>query len=137
MSSEHGNLKVLVVDDQQDLLGVLKELLVAEGFDVTTVATGELAIDQLRANKFHLMISDIGLPGIDGWQVVAATKQYAAEMPIILISSWKDEITEERQKKYSVASVIHKPFRVAELFEEIERLNLYHKTIPHQSLKIG
>lgn len=137
MGNQQASRKILIVDDQQELLGVLRELLTAEQFDVTTAATAEKAVEYLRSITFNLLISDIGLPGMDGWQLVAAAKQYAPYLPVILITSWKDEDTEKQLEKFNVSAVIRKPFRVAELFREIERLNLFHNTITDRTLKIG
>ncbi len=137
MDNSERNLKVLIVDDQPELLGVLKEILTSEQFAVETAANGKIALDMIRKQSYDLMISDIGMPVMDGWQLVEASKQYRPEMMIILISSWKNEDTEKRQRQSSVSTIIHKPFRVTELFDEIKRLDLYHSTNNNQSMKIG
>ncbi|MCK5126502.1 MAG: response regulator [candidate division Zixibacteria bacterium] len=122
MRKEIKKLQVLVVDDQVDLLGVLREILINENYEVLACSTGELALERLSQQQFNLLISDIGLPGIDGWQLVDAARQYQTDMSIIMITSWKNDETEMRKKRHGVSAVIHKPFRVIELMEAIHKL---------------
>ena len=66
------NPKVLIVDDDTDLLGALGQLLETEGYEVATAATAEDALDRFREDTYHVVLTDLQLPGRNGIALVKA-----------------------------------------------------------------
>ena len=80
--------RVLVVDDDEALQSIVKEVLVEEGYPVTTAGTGERALKLFKENPFHIVIVDIRLPGINGLDVLERIKELDPETEIIVITSY-------------------------------------------------
>ncbi len=80
---------VLLVEDDATLRAELRELLEADGLEVVEVGDGWHAINLLRSNEFSLVLLDIGLPIMDGWQVLAQMRADFAlrEIPVIILSA--------------------------------------------------
>lgn len=83
MTSE---LRVLVADDNPELLGLLEELLEAERCRVTLCSDGVSALARITSEPFHLVVSDIAMPGISGLEILDRLSAMAAEVPVVLIS---------------------------------------------------
>lgn len=111
--------RILVVDDEQGIRDFLLFGLRDEGYDVLTVKTGEEALDALDQFKPHVVLLDIMLPGMDGFEVCRVMKERARVSIIILTA--KDDI-EERVKGLAMGAddYVVKPFAFAELKARIE-----------------
>jgi two-component system, cell cycle response regulator DivK len=84
------NKRILVVEDQEDLRCVLRDLLTGSGFDVAEAADGQAGVAKARSERPDLILMDIQLPGIDGYE---ASRQIKADpdlkaTPIIAVSSF-------------------------------------------------
>ncbi len=85
--------RILVVDDEEDILELVKFNLSREGYDVTVAASGEKAIDITRKNPPHLIVLDLMLPGIDGLQVTRILKgsPETRGIPIVMLTAKGEE----------------------------------------------
>ena len=117
-----GVLKVLVVEDDPNIRRILRDLLRMEGHNVSAVADGESGLKYLQSEEFHLIVTDLGLPGISGWDLARAAKRYQVDIPILAVSSWQGKEAETRMKEYGVDQVIWKPFRFDEIRAAIANL---------------
>lgn len=78
---------ILIVDDENSILDTLRILLRGEGFEVTTVSTGQEALEQLPKVEPDVVLSDIRMPGISGLDLLAAIRDSDAELPVILMTA--------------------------------------------------
>ncbi|HHN64107.1 MAG TPA: response regulator, partial [Nitrospirae bacterium] len=78
--------RILVVDDEKSMNEVLKILLESEGFDVTSAYSGTQAISLLKGNHFDLVITDIKMPGADGFDVLRTAKEVDPDTIVIMIT---------------------------------------------------
>jgi len=87
------SLKILVVDDEEDLLELLRFNLAGEGFSVLCAATGEEALDKVKEDAPDLILLDLMLPGIDGLEVAGRLKSQATtkEIPIVMLTAKGEE----------------------------------------------
>jgi len=115
-------LRVLVVEDDVNIRHVMKEMLSLRGHGVSLAPDGECALKQLQSESFDLMITDLGLPGITGWELAQASKRYQTDMPIIAISSWQGKEAEEKIGEYGIDVMIWKPFRFDQILDAITAL---------------
>jgi two-component system alkaline phosphatase synthesis response regulator PhoP len=85
--------KILVVDDEQAILELVRYNLLREGFSVTTVEDGEKALEAVRAHPPNLIVLDLMLPGMDGLEVCRRLKQDSAtrEIPIVMLTAKGEE----------------------------------------------
>lgn len=117
-------LTILLVEDNEPSRDALSRRLVRRGFDVLTAIDGQQAVAQARAQVPHLILMDLGLPGIDGWEATRQLKQDAAtrHIPIIVLSA--HAMTDDREKSLAAGAddFDSKPVRFEQLLEKIEGL---------------
>lgn len=115
--------RILLVDDQTEVRQVLAEALAAHGHQVVQAANGRQALDCLEAGEpADLVLSDLGMPGMTGWDVAEAVNRQWPRLPVGLITGWgaRSEGTLEQRK--SVAFVVAKPFSMETLLASIARV---------------
>ena len=82
--------RILVVEDQEDLRGILRDLLTSSGYEMLEAGDGQAGVDKAKAEKPHLILMDIQMPVMDGYE---ATRQIKANLdlksiPIVAVSSF-------------------------------------------------
>lgn len=107
--------KLLVIDDDEKLIGYYRELLTPYGFEVLIALDGEAAIPLVENNPdIQLVILDLSMPKMDGRQWLRWFRGKQKESPVIVISGYK---LEPADADLSPAVVLEKPFHVAELLD--------------------
>jgi CheY-like chemotaxis protein len=117
-----GSLRVLVVDDSAENLSVTCQVLEAEGMRVRTAEGGAAALRTLRKSRFDLILCDLGMPGITGWQVAQAARRLAPATPFFLLTGWAKEISDDDERRKLVAGVLPKPVEVDDLRALLSKL---------------
>jgi len=102
--------RVLIVDDDASILGVVAEVLEDDGYIVTTASTGEEAIDCLKGDEFALVMSDIRLPGINGVAVLEHVKTVSPRTNVIMITSHASLESSIDAIKHGAYDYLLKPF---------------------------
>jgi CheY-like chemotaxis protein/anti-sigma regulatory factor (Ser/Thr protein kinase) len=116
--------RVLVVDDDPMLIKSLRDTLETDGHAVTTATGGQAGIDtflaaQERGQTFAVVISDLGMPNVDGRKVSKAIKEASPITPIILLTGWGQRIVTEGDIPPHVDRVLSKPPKLRELREAL------------------
>lgn len=114
------DFRILGIDDQEIIRELLSGMLEQLGYQVDLCATGEEGVRQFLEGDYDLVITDIGLPDIDGWTVVDRIRQRDSSIPIIMISGWGLGRETEKAKEMGVEHILPKPFRLENLSELIE-----------------
>jgi DNA-binding response OmpR family regulator len=83
--------RVLVVDDSESVCDLFRDFLESKGYDVLLSRTGEDALAKVRDLKPDVMLLDIGLPGVDGMEVLRRVRKFDEEISIIMITGVNDE----------------------------------------------
>ena len=112
---------ILVVEDERVIAKLLKETLQIEGYQVVTVLNGEDAVQYALRETPHLIILDLMLPGIDGYEVARHLRSYPKTMhiPIIALSAFGELCDKVRAFELGVDDYITKPFQIDELLARI------------------
>lgn len=118
----HRKLRILVIEDDGNIRRTMKDLLSMDGHEVFIAADGESGLTYLRSQVFDLIITDLGLPGMDGWDLARASKRYQINVPVISISSWQGKEAEEKTKEFGIDVAIWKPFRIDQVHQAIDSL---------------
>jgi len=124
VSTSEDKVRVLVVDDETHVREVLIEALEAEGCEVVSAQSGEIALalfDQ-HEGRFDGIFTDIGMPEMTGWELVSEIRQRSQSMPIAIISGWADAISLETKNAVKADWVVAKPFdidRISKIAQEI------------------
>ena len=115
-------LKILVVDDEARMRKLVRDFLVKKGFEVMEAADGEEAVDTFYEHKdISLLILDVMMPKMDGWQVVREIRQYS-KVPIIMLTAKSEEQDELQGFELGVDEYISKPFSPKILVARVEAI---------------
>ncbi|HVM40286.1 MAG TPA: response regulator, partial [Acidimicrobiia bacterium] len=115
--------RILVVDDEPDPRLVVRIALEGEGHDVIEAASGEEALEVLNTEHVELVLLDIRMPGIDGWEVLRRLKaeNRVNGMGVLLVSAFADPEVGARATQEGCRGFLAKPFRLAQLVDEVQR----------------
>jgi len=116
--------KVLVVDDEPNILISLEFLMQQAGFDVITAEDGEQALAHVQQAPPDLILLDISLPGISGFDVLEQLRQQTATaaLPIIMLTAHGREVEREKGMALCADDDITKPFSTQALVEKVNAL---------------
>jgi two-component system phosphate regulon response regulator PhoB len=116
--------KILVVDDDEDILKLLQFNLLKEGFRVSCAASGEVALQMLQKEKFDLIILDIMLPGIDGFEVARLVRNdyRYKNVPILMVTAKTEEADIVAGLTIGADDYVTKPFSPRVLVARIKVL---------------
>jgi twitching motility two-component system response regulator PilG len=116
--------RILIVEDEESLLKLESILLSSKGYKVVGVADGTTAIDEIFRNLPDLVILDVMLPGIDGFEVCRRIKDDPAtsKIPVIMLTARKNTQDMDRGLQAGADAYITKPFKSAQLIGTIERI---------------
>jgi two-component system KDP operon response regulator KdpE len=112
-------LRVLVVDDEPAIRRFLRTSLRAEGYDIIEEETGEAALTEIRRRSPDLIMLDLGLPDIDGTEVINRIRTAGSSVPIIVLSSRSDEAAKVDALDLGADDFVTKPFGIDELLARI------------------
>ena len=115
--------QILIVEDEQRIAAFVAKGLRAEGHQPTVVGDGFTALEEALSGRFDLMVLDIGLPGLDGFEVLDQLRSSGSRMPVIVLTA-RDSVTDTVTALDGGADdYMPKPFRFAELVARV-RLRL-------------
>ena len=115
--------KILIVEDEESLLKLESILLTSKGYDVKGVADGRAALDTIETMKPDLVLLDIMLPEIDGFEVCRRIKanEETRHIPVIMLTAKKSREDMARGEQVGADWYITKPFKSAMVIETIQR----------------
>ena len=111
---------ILVIDDEAIALSNMSHVLIKEGYDVTTCKDGESGLNALRHTRFHLVLTDLHMPGIDGMDVLQHVHVTIPETPVIMITGHATLDSAVKAMKRGAYHYIAKPFRLDEAREIVK-----------------
>jgi signal transduction histidine kinase/DNA-binding response OmpR family regulator len=114
--------RVVVIDDQQDVLDTTAMLLRGDGHDVRAFADPRAAMAGIVADPPDLVISDVGMPGMTGWDVARAVHAAHPHLPVVLLTGWGREISPAQRREGGIAAVLAKPVEGTALRQAVDAL---------------
>jgi CheY-like chemotaxis protein len=115
-------LRILVVDDEAPLREILGEMLQREGHEVRLAEGGRQALELFDAESFDAVFTDIGMPGMNGWELARSIRARDGRVPMAVITGWGNAVGTQEQSEAGVNWVVTKPFtaaRISELAHEV------------------
>jgi two-component system chemotaxis response regulator CheY len=115
---------ILIVDDSSSLRTAVRIALTGAGYEVVEAADGQQALTKLDGTKYHLVISDVNMPNLDGFGFVTAMKQNAAYKytPVVMLTTEDGGEKKERGREAGVKAWIVKPFVPPQLLAVVSKL---------------
>ena len=114
--------RILVVDDEDALRTVLSAELNSEGYDVGTAADGMEAVAELQKNKFDLVLLDIKMPNMNGFEVLKVIKEKHQGTKVIMLTGFADLKNAIESKKLGAEDFVSKPYDLVDLLTTIDRV---------------
>ena len=115
-------LKILIVDDEEDIAEVLQDRLEACGFNVVSAGTGVEALKKLSGEKIDGIFLDIKMPGMDGLETLGEIRKKDKEVPVIIITASSNKSAAAEALSRKANDYILKPFDWGEMKTKIERV---------------
>lgn len=122
--------KVLVVDDDETLLRFLDDYLTREGYEVIAADRGAAGLRSLYDQRPDLVVLDVMMPGMDGWEVCARIRELT-DIPVIMLTAKTSEADRLRGFRLGVDDYVTKPFSLAELGARIRAV--LSRTVPQRA----
>jgi DNA-binding response OmpR family regulator len=117
MSDRH----ILVVDDDQDIRGLLRELLERRGYTVSEARDGHEALRAVFEKRPDLVVLDITMPGVDGWKTLERIRELS-DVPVVMLTAKATELEKTRGLRAGADDYVTKPFGRQELLARVEAL---------------
>ena len=114
--------RILIIEDNPDLAFGLRSNLEIEGYDVSIASTGAAGLEQARSQEPDLLILDVMLPEMDGFEVLRSFRAMNSSTPVLMLTARGDELDKVRGLRSGADDYVTKPFGLMELLARIEAL---------------
>ena len=111
--------RILIVEDNVEILRSLGDLLREHESHVVEAPNGMTALARLEVEAFDLVLTDLAMPGVSGWQVAAACKERYPDTPVGLITGFGDQLEPEKLERHGIGFVVAKPFSSEDLLQVV------------------
>ncbi|MGD8867094.1 MAG: response regulator [Gemmatimonadales bacterium] len=108
-------LRVLIVDDEAELVSALEERLNLRGFAASGVTTGAEALSLLAETPFDVVLLDLKMPGLGGLEVIRRIKEERPDLKVILLTGWGSEEDAKKGKELGAFDYLMKPVKISDL----------------------
>lgn len=115
------NERILVVDDETDLAVSCQRLLVSKGYETSTAANGEEALERIQEREPHLLITDLRMPGMNGMQLLEQVKALYPEMQVVMMTAYSTIEDAVGAMRMGAADFVPKPFTPDHLAIVVEK----------------
>ncbi len=114
--------RILVIDDEPEIAALLEDILTNEGHIVKTASNGTDGVTLAKVFEYDMVITDLGMPDLSGWEVARRIRETSAELPVVLVTGWGATLDEDEVRNAGIAEVVHKPFEVDAVLEMTARV---------------
>jgi len=118
---------ILIVDNDEELLSMLHEMFEAKGYPCEPCASAQAAIACLNKSRFHIMLADIAMPDMNGFELTEIAKKLVPDMATILMTGFIDDFSYDRAIEAGASDFIKKPFTMKEAMHRIRHVKLQEK----------
>ncbi|MCD7892512.1 MAG: response regulator transcription factor [Erysipelotrichaceae bacterium] len=130
-------ITILVVDDDKNTRLFMRALLEAEGYNVILAANGKDALEQFDSNHIDLMIVDIMMPHMDGYELTDLVRKSYSELPILMVSAKQETVDRKKGYLVGIDDYISKPVDEEELLLKIQALLRRAKIMSNHKIQFG
>ncbi|HFB68000.1 MAG TPA: response regulator [Calditrichae bacterium] len=114
--------RILIADDDRDLLDTLRDAFIAFGYQVTTAENGQQAWDFFRTEPYDIVLLDVEMPFLNGMEAAKRMKQRRPEVPVILMTAYSHLYHPEDVLSLDIEAFLRKPLNIQELLEVVEKI---------------
>ncbi len=118
---------ILIVDDDETLCSILKETFSTGEYQCETATSAEDALERISKTPFDIMLTDISLPGMKGFELTAQAKKMRPDMPVVIMTGYIDDFSFDSAIEAGASDFIKKPFTLRELKTRIALVKVQEK----------
>ncbi len=118
---------MLVVDDEEDALSLISTALRMSGASVSTATSAAEALGALARERFDLLVSDIGMPNVDGYELLRRASELGVEIPAVALTAYARDEDRRRALEAGYREHLPKPIAPADLVDAVARLAVQGK----------
>jgi nitrogen-specific signal transduction histidine kinase/ActR/RegA family two-component response regulator len=111
--------RILVIDDEEVVRSVLSRTLANVNHQVTLAADGEKGVQLFKEGTFDIVLTDLGMPGMSGWEVCRMIKKISPDTPVGMITGWGAEMSQSKMDEYGLDFLIPKPFDLNQILNVV------------------
>jgi PAS domain S-box-containing protein len=111
--------RVLLVDDEQEILDLVSDILTESGYEVRAASSGPQALALFDREAFDLLVCDLGMREMSGWEVVSAVRARDAGLGVVLLTGWGATLSDMKVDAYGIDAVLGKPFEMRKLLTTV------------------
>jgi len=113
--------RVLIIEDEPEVQAVLADMLREAGYIVIVAKDGNNGLERCEQESMDIVLSDISMPGLSGWDVATQLRARFPTIPIGFVTGWGDQLDPERLTRTGVSFVIAKPFQTLDVLRHVAR----------------
>ena len=122
-------IRVLVVDDEPKICHLIEEVLVQEGYMVDVSFSGTDALQMIKIYNYHLLITDLDMPGIDGLELIQRVKKQNSEIRAIIVTGNTTVDLVTWSLRHGIDGYIKKPFNIIDLKKAVKQTLCTHEIV--------
>jgi len=122
MPKRQRKARILVVDDEEDVGQLLSDILISEDHEVEVATDGCQGVEMFEKKSFDMVFTDLGMPGMSGWEVAEKIKTINRKVPVALVTGWNIELKDKEMRDKNIDIVIHKPFEVKQVLRSVHEV---------------
>jgi len=122
--SNSSQTRILIVDDEEYVRDLLRDILLEEGCEAVVAGGGHQALSLFDSGKFDAVFTDVGMPDMNGWELSRAIRQRDSKIPVAVVTGWGEAVGSHERLAAKVDWVLAKPFdkqQIVEITEEVSR----------------
>jgi PAS domain S-box-containing protein len=112
--------RILIIEDEAEIRQLLQDIVIGQGHEAEVVPDGMRGLERLRTEDFDLVCTDLGMPGMSGWQVAEAIKHMGKKVPVAVITGWSVHLSESGMREKGINFIIQKPFQINQILKLVQ-----------------
>jgi CheY-like chemotaxis protein len=114
--------RILIIDDEEEITELFGEILKQAGHTVEAVTDPHQGLNLIQTSAFDMVFTDLGMPGMPGWEIAKSVKQHNSNIAVVLITGWGAEFEETKLADNGVDLVLSKPVKTTDLLKAAAEL---------------
>ncbi|MBU1121164.1 MAG: response regulator [Candidatus Omnitrophica bacterium] len=114
-------MKMIIVENDKDMSAIIRDVLKEEGYSVSVVRSGEIALNRIKREQFDLMLLDYKLSGISGLTVLERLRKMKPLMKVIMMSAFADEAVKRKARELRACAFLDKPFSIKRMAAVVKK----------------